>query len=302
MDNKRKLVETIDREGNSLKLAVIKPTNKITQESSMVYHLKMSELIRSGSRNNSQRLLLRAELEEYLLKTGVWTMNDALEVEKLALEIRAHELVLKKGGISLSDGRTIALEMAEKRQMILEKHTKRQQFDSITIESYAENFRFEFLIIKCLVFYDSGKSYLVNHAEYMDRQDEQAVMDGARELASIIYGLEKSINDTMFEMRWLKEAGMIDERGRYVSKDGSYIDRDGHRVNKDGRYINSGGEMVDTLGRLVDENGNLLVDTAIPFIDDETGDQVVICGIGQKAKKSKKDVVKKKRTRKKTTK
>lgn len=310
MDSKRTIVDTVDVEDKPLKLAILRPTNRISQEANMAYNLKMASLMRQGSRNPAQRLMLRAELEEYLEKMGVWTMNDAIEIEKMALEIRAHELMLKKGGIKVSEGKALALQMAEKRQLIMEKHAKRQQFDSATIESQAENFRFEFLLVKCFVFADTGVPLLKNHAEYVDRQDEVAVMAGARVLANMIYGLDDNVHKHMFEMQWLKDAKMIDDDGRYISPDGKALtDRDGRLVNKEGRYLNKEGQMVDTFGRPVDEHGNLLVDVSKPFIDDETGDSVVIGDIGVQTKtkakpksKAKKTSVKKGTGKKKTTK
>ena len=101
MDSKRTIIETVGIDGSSLKLAVLRPTNKMNQEANMAYNLRMADLIRNGSKPGAQRLLMRAELEEYLLNMGIWTIKDHLEVEKLALEIRAHELSLKKGGLKV---------------------------------------------------------------------------------------------------------------------------------------------------------------------------------------------------------
>lgn len=302
MDNRKVIIETVDIQGKPLKLAIIRPGNRIGQEANMAYNLRMASLIRKGSQNSADRLLLRAELEEYLEKTGVWTLQDALEVEKLALEIRAHELLLKKGGMTDIEGRDLAIQMASKRQLIMEKHAKRQQFDSTTVESQAENFRFEFLLVNCLVFDADETKFLKNHNEYIDRQDESAVVDGAKTLANMIYGLESDIHEHMFEMRWLKEAKFIDDDGRYIAKDGTMTDQGGRRVNDKGRYINEEGEMVDTLGRLVDEHGNLLVDVSKPFVDNETGEDIIICGIGvkpkTKEKKQSKSTAKKKKSKK----
>lgn len=305
MDSKRTVVNTVDVEEKPLKLAVIRPTNKINQEANMVYNLRMAVLMRKGSQNPSQRLLLRSELEEYLSKMGVWTLQDQVDVEKLALEIRAHELMLKRGGIKVSEGRALALEMATKRQLILEKHHKRLQFDSATIESQAENFRFEYLLVHCMIFADTGKPFLRNHDEYVERQDELAVMACAKALANMVYGVDDSINTSMFEMKWLKDAGMINDDGRYTRPDGAIVDRDGRLIDENGRYVDREGKLIDTLGRPVDEHGNLLVNSSQPFIDDETGATVVIGDIGVttkiKAKVKNKTTSTKKGTRKKKT-
>jgi len=284
MEPKRTKIDTVDVDGNSIKLAVIRPGNKMTQDANMAYNLRMAKLIREGASDSSKRLLLRAELEDYLLKAGIWTLSDAAEVEKLALEIRASELLLKQGGIKVSEGRLLALEMAEKRQMILERHSKRLQFDSITVESQAENFRFEYLLTQCLVYFDTGKPFLKNHNEYIELQDTEAVMEGARVLANMIYGLGDNVDRNMFEMQWLKNAGMIDSNGKYTNQRGETVDRDGRLINKDGRYIDREGNLIDTFGRPVDDHGNLLVEQSKPFIDDETGNEVVICDIGKKKK------------------
>jgi len=302
MDTRKVVVETVDVDGKPLKLAIIRPGNRIGQEANMAYNLRMASLIRKGSQNSGNRLLLRAELEEYLEKTGVWTLKDALDVEKLALEIRAHELMLKKGGMTNLEGRDLAIQMASKRQLIMEKHAKRQQFDSTTVESQAENFRFEFLLVNCLVFEESGAKFLKNHDEYVERQDEAAVVDGAKTLANMIYGLDANIHDHMFEMKWLKEAKFVDDDGRYITKDGDMTDQGGRRVNRDGRYINEAGEMVDTFGRLVDEHGNLLVEVSKPFTDSETGEDMFICGIGVKPKAEKKKKKSKSTTQRKKSK
>jgi hypothetical protein len=301
MESKRTVIDTVDENNQPIKLAVVRPNNKVNQEANMGYNLRMAELIRNGSKNGSNRLLLRAELEDYLAEMGIWTMKDQLEVEKLALEIRANELLLKRGGIKISEGRAMALQMAEKRQLILEKHAKRLQFDSATIESHAENFRFEYLLVKCLVLADTGKQFLKDHDEYIEKQDTEAVMEGARILANMIYGIEDNVQKKMFEMKWLKDAGMINDEGRYIKSDGTIIDRDGRLIDKNGRYINKDGQLIDTFGRFVDEHGNLLVDESKPFIDDETGKAVIIGEIGKKSK-TKKIASKRKRKKKVATK
>lgn len=302
MDSKKIAIDTVGVDGKLLKLIVIRPTNKINQDASMAYNLKMATLIRIGSQNPSNRLLLRSELEQFLLKMEIWTLEDSLEVEKLFMEIRARELTLKQGGLRVSEGRALALEMAEKRQSVMEKYAHRQQFDSATVESHAENFRFEFLLVKCLVLAGTGKPFIGSHDQYVARQDEEAIVEGAKVLAKMIYGLESSVHNHMFEMKWLKDAGMIDDDGKYIGKDGEHTDRDGRLMDKDGKYINADGKMVDIFGREVDEHGNLVVDISKPFVDDETGEKVVIGGIGSnpKDKKRKKKTPKKRITKKKS--
>lgn len=301
MKNKRVIIDIVDVDKKPLQLAVIYPTNRINQDANMAYNLKMATLIRIGSQNPSNRLLLRSELEQFLLKMGIWTLDDSLEVEKLFMEIRARELMLKKGGLKISEGRALALEMAEKRQLVMERYAHRQQFDSATVESHAENYRFEILLVNCLVCVDNDKPFIRDHNQYIARQDEESIIEGAKVLAKMVYGLESNIHNHMFEMKWLKDAGMIDDDGKYISKDGVHIDRDGRLIDKNGRYIDADGKIVDTFGREVDKHGNLLVNISKPFIDDETGKEIIIGDIGLDIKKKKKRKKRVKKTLKKTS-
>lgn len=279
MDNKRILVETKDTDGNPLKLIVLRPGNKIIQEANLAYNLKVAQLIRQGN-TDGDRLLLKSELENYLRNSGIWTTKDIMRVEQLAIEVRAAELMIKKGGLKLSEARELAIGMAEKRAEILAIYEKRQSLDSATIESHAENFRFEFLAVKCILFADTGRQYLKDHDDYINRSTEEAVIDAVKVLANIVYKLEDNIRMTMFEMQWLKEAGFVDDNGRYI-KDGKLVDRNGRLVDDKGRYINEQGQLINKDGSLIDEKGNLLSQVSKPFIDDNTGEEVIVCGIGE---------------------
>lgn len=279
MDNKRALVDTKDTEGNPIQLIVLRPGNKIIQEANLAYNLKVAQLIRQGS-TNGDRLLLKSELENYLKDSGIWTTKDIIRVEQLAIEIRAAELMIKKGGLKLSEARELAISMAEKRAEILAIYEKRQALDSATIESHAENFRFEFLAVKCILHSGTGKQYLKDHDDYVNRSTEEAVIDAVKVLANIVYKLEDNIRMTMFEMQWLKNAGFVDDNGRYI-KNGRLVDRHGRAVDDKGRYVNEQGQLINKDGSLIDENGNLLSQSSKPFIDDDTGKEVVICGIGE---------------------
>jgi len=287
MADNKVLVSTLDKDGKPITLIVLRPTNKMMQDANMVYNLKVSELVRMGAQNGQHRLLMRAELEDYLTRMGIWTLNDQMEIEQLSVKLKASELTLKRGGIKLSEGKALALQMAACRREIMQKYAKRQQFDSATIESQAENARFESLLIKCLVT-ENNHQFLKSHADYVDRQDEVAVVDGAKALAGLVYGLESDLHAKMFELQWMKDAGVINDEGRYVNKDNEYTDLSGRLMDKDGNYIDKDGNKVDIFGRKIDESGNLIVNESKPFIDDETGREVVVGSIGLTHKKPKK--------------
>jgi len=274
MEDKKTIVQTKDNKGNDLQLAVLRPTNKIAQEANMAYNLKRSNLIRQGG-ENGERLLLRSEVEDYLEKAGIWTSKDALKMEQLGTKIRAAELLLRKGGLQLADARRIAIKMGEMRNDMLELYNKRQQLDSATVESVAENYRFGVLVTKCTVHADTGNLYFKSYDDYVERGDDEAAMAAAQALAKMLYGLEEDFRSALFENRWLKEAKLMDKNGRYTNRQGHFVDRDGKLINEDGRYIDEDGKFVDRAGRPVDIVGDFVVPNPEPFVD-EDGKKVLI--------------------------
>jgi len=264
---KREIVKTVDQNGEPLELAVIRPGHKITQECDKAYNLKISELIREGTKDG-QRLLLRSEVEDHLVKNGIWSAKDALEMERFGLRIRALELMIRKGGIKLSEARKLAIEMGNLRNRIIELYEKRQQLDSATVESFAENYRFGVMMVKCVVHADTGKPFFNNYDDYMERGDQVAAIDTAKILADIIYNLDKNSKMNLFENRWLKEHNFINEDGRYVDQDGRFVDQNGRRVDENGRYIDENGNFVDINNIKLTKDGDFLIENAKPFLDD----------------------------------
>jgi len=276
MQRNRELVKTIDTDGKELELIVLYPTHKIAQEANLQYNLKVSNLIRTSGKTG-ERLLLRSEINTYLVTTGIWTKEDAIEMENLGLKIRACEFKVKQGGIKISEAREFAITMGEFRNRMLVLYNKRQQLDSATVESVAENHKFNFLVSKCSVLANSELPYFMDLNDYMERSDEQASIDCANTMAKILYGFDKNVSANLFEVKWLKEAGFVDENGRYINQEKKLVDRNNRLIDKEGRFINNDGEFIDINGVKVDGNGNLVVTETRPFIDDNTGQEISIC-------------------------
>jgi len=298
MNETDKIIKTIDKNNNELELKIIKPTNRIAQKTNRMYNAKISQLIRGGD-NGCARLLLRSEVEEYLFKTGIWTKKDALRIEELGLSIRAYELLLKRGGFSLVKAREIAIKMGEMRAEILNLLAKRQQLDSATVEAVAEDYKFNILVSECVFYVKDNSKYFKDYDDYIDRGDEVASIAAAEQLSKMLYGYDPNFAMNLFENKWLKEAGYMDDAGRYVNKIGEYVDEAGKLVNTDGRYINKDGHYIDTNGESVDLEGNFLIKDSKPFVD-EDGKEVYI--LQELPKKNKKEKTKKtKKDKKKVT-
>lgn len=284
------IIETVDKDNKKLKL-VLKPLgHKILQEAQMVYNVKLTSLIKQ-SVSEDAKLLSRQQLEQHIADLGIWTEDDAKQFLKLQLELRSLELVLKTGGIKISEAKNIALKMKMKRAILLVLYNRHTQFDGITMESIADNEKFKFLITKCIMFAENDVPFFINIQDYEERQDEQASVDAATTLASQLYGYDQHAENSLVENQWLKQFEFADNQGRLINKNDKLIDIEGRLINEDGRFVDEQGNLVDNKGRPVDESGNFIVDTK-PFLDDETGKPIVL---KQKKKKSKKKNKKSKR-------
>jgi len=275
MEQVKEIFSDKDFNGEDISIVVMYPGHKIVQDANLQYNYKMSQLIRQAIKGD-ERLLIRSELEDHLAKIGVWTKEDSLKMESLGNKIRAGELLIRRGGLKKSEGRQLAIEMGEQRNEMLKLYQKRQQFDSITAESVAENYRFNFLVSKCTIVESTNKPYFKNLDDYLERCDESIAINSARILSRMLYGLQDNITSTLFEIQWLKSAGFVDDAGRFVDKDGNLTDRDGRRINDQGRYINEDGQLIDKSGNLVNEKGDFFIVEPKPFIDDATGEQIEI--------------------------
>lgn len=260
-----------DRAGNAVTVWVKPPGHKDHEISRLAYHAKVAELIREGA-DKSDRLLLRSEVEGYLRKMGLWTQEDEVQFAKTQNEIREKEVRLRKGGMKLSEARIVALKMGDLRAKLLNLYAKRAQLDSATIESVAENHRFNVLASRCIVG-DDGQPYFRDVQEYLDRADEEITVKAATALARIVHGFDEKFAENLFETQWLKKYGFMNDDGRLTDRNGNLVDREGRRVNAMGRFVDEKGELIDLYGNRVDENGELIIE-AQPFIDDETGEPV----------------------------
>lgn len=276
MESKRRVLETVDGGGKPLKLVITTPNHKIAQEANMSYNLKVSSLIRKGvGVGGGERLLLRSEVEAYLLKAGIWNIDDSQKLQQLSIEIRAAELAIQRGGMALTEARRMALEMGQKRTEIMALVGKRQQLDSATVESVAENYKFAILATRCIRYLDDNKPYFSGYDDFMNRGGDDCVVEACELFAEMVYGAARDMRAGLFESRWLKKAGFVDDDGRLVNKDGKFVDEDGRLVDEQGRFVDDDGDFIDLHGVRVTETGDFCCVDPKPFLD-EDGNNVMV--------------------------
>lgn len=285
MKAKRKstIVDTMDESGKKLKLVLQPLGHKVLQDAQMVYNVQLTLLIKKSATKGSE-LLSRQQLEQHLENLDIWTEADGRQFLQLQLELRSLELKLKTGGIKVAEARKIALDMKTKRAIMLILYNRRSQFDGITMESIAENKKFQFLLTKCLVTANDNMPFFLNVNDYEARQNEQAALDAATTLATRMYGYEDTTEGDLVENKWLKQFSFADDKGRLIDDKGRLVDINNHLINEDGRLVNESGDFIDNQGRRVDEDGEFVVVTK-PFLDDETGNPI---GVETKTTKKRK--------------
>lgn len=261
-------VKTIDENSQELNLSIISPGHKILQEAQMAYNIKMTELI-TKSVSGKEKLLSRQQLDQHLSELGIWTPEDARQFLKLQLDLRESELKLKKGGIKVSEAKTIAMTMRAKRLALLVLYNRRSQFDAITMEAIADNYKFKFLLTKCVFNTASNMPFFADVDDYEDREHEQSTVEVSAAMAGKIYGYDQQTEANLVENKWLQQFNFTDHQGRLIDKDNRLVDMEGRLVNEDGRFVDKNGNLVDNVGRPIDNDGNFVVNKPKPFLDEE---------------------------------
>ena len=258
-------------EHNGIKYAVTRPTVKQQQEANKLRSKTFNEALRNGD-------LLRDQLDSELRKRGDWNDDREARYQGLRKEVLDYELALKKGGIKLTEAKSLALDMADKREEMITMLSSRTELDNNTCEGQADSARFNCLFAVCLVYEETGEKYFPGGLEeYTAASNDPVAVQGATEFYYLISGAE-NLDDTLPENTFLKKYKFTHEQNRLIDAEGKLITRDGKHIDEEGRYIkwNSDGTsiFVDIDGVELNEEGDYEIEEA-PFLDDD-GKPIVV--------------------------
>jgi hypothetical protein len=219
-------------------LSVKSPSYEEIEEADKVYSGKVASLVRESGK---KKLLLRQEIDNFLRSANIWT-----------------------NGIKLSEGRTVCIEIMDKRKEIVGIMRKRQVFDDTTIESLAESERNDYLVYTSTVYADSGEHYWESFDDMKNDKLSEAYSKASTIVIELVYGINNEFEKRLPENRWLKKFDFVDD-------DLNYIDRKTKaKVDKDGNLL----EDSATVAKRYVENLQGEIQAEQPYIDDETGDPV----------------------------
>jgi len=260
--DKNKEVFTVTKtDGKEVTLCIKKPGPGEGRKAQVYYNQTFAAALQAGG-------LLRASVESHMRSQGLWDDKKTQQQTDLVKQLSELELKLNGGGMKLSDGKRLALQMRELRAKFRELLATRNSLDISTVEGQAENARFNALVALSLVYNDSGELYYKSVDDYLEHAGDTEAYKGAETLGQMMFKLDKNYENNLPENKFLRRFKFVDDELRLVNKDGQLVDEEGRLINKDGRYIDGSGDFVDRDGKPVDKDGNYLVEEK-PFLDDD---------------------------------
>lgn len=264
-DNKR--VFEVEIDGEKVKIAVIKPKMKHLQKATQIYNKSFREAADSGA-------ILRARLESVAREQKVWDDDKQTQFEELTKQLLDGELKLAKGGIKLSEGRKVAIDMRVARFKRTQLQSGRNQLDQMTAEAQAENAKFQYLISVCTVYGEGGKEgqpYYESYEDMMELEEDPVYGPAFNQLGNLVYGLDENYDAQLPENKFLVKYGFCNEKLHLIRKsDSRLINGLDQLVDEKGRRVNEDGKLIDPHGRVIDEDGNYVVQFE-DFEDDTAG-------------------------------
>ena len=229
-DNKDRVIEGLDKEGNTIKTLLRQPTAQDYRDSQVQYNETFRKALDSGA-------LLRQKLTDYMKEQGLWDDEKQKDNDKYIQDISDREEALKGGGIRLSDAKRIALELRDLRADFRDLLSEKNALDTNSAEGQADNARFSELIRVSMLDPATKNPRFPDQKAYDTQADEPWVVEAAGELAGMIYGLDPDYDKNLEENKFLKEFKFVDEELRFIDNDGNFVDSEGRLVNEDGRFI-----------------------------------------------------------------
>tara|TARA_R100000315_G_C5234280_1_gene145532 strand:+ start:638 stop:1537 length:900 start_codon:yes stop_codon:yes gene_type:complete len=264
---KKKKAEVFEFKGETY--AILTPTSKINEDASMEYNRVFSKSLRNGA-------LLRESLDTFMREQGLWDDEKEAEYTSLLMEISDKEKLLKLGGIKLSEAKELAINIKACRNLVKAMIENRNALDVNSAQGQAENARFNFLLINCLVYNDrtddNGNFERVyktmDDFSSEDSDEDSVAVLAAGKFAEFYFGLEKDYESNLIENKFLSEHKFAD-KDFLLDEQGRKVDYQGRLIDDNFRYINEQGEYVDINGERIDESGEPISDRVKPFLDEK---------------------------------
>ena len=254
-------IETVNKDGVAIKLDVKNPSGQQISEAQMIYPAEWQKAANKGC-------ILRDKLQDILVEQGVWNDKKAKQEEGIIEEMQKLRQKIENGGYSFKQAQENSMRLIELRNELRTLLYRKNKLEENTAEAHADNASFNYLVSVCTLDAKNGKSYFKDFDDYLERRGEQASIDSATKLFSLINDVQDDSWKELPEIKFLRKYKIMDEKGYLLNKEGERVDQDGRRIDEEGRYIDGKGGFQDKYGNPVDEKGNAIVHFS-PFLDDD---------------------------------
>lgn len=234
------------------------PTGDVLNKADQVYASKIGELISSARKG--KKILLRSQLDEFLEQEGIWTSKD--EAEMLSLQIKYADLhkKLKKGGIKLSEGRAISIDMFNTTKQILVLNQRRKAFDDTTAEAIADEEQRDYVIYASTFTEPDRKEAWPSFEDMKNAKASELYQKAFENYFQLVYGNNSELLESQPEVAWLKKYGYLDnELGFIDRKTGERVDEQGNKIEVKEEKEEFQPFIDDETGVMLDENGKEIV-------------------------------------------
>lgn len=246
----KKKIEGKDIEGNDVTVYVVKPSPQDKRDADVVEKRMFAKLINDkDEKTGKATAVLRSRLFEIAEQQNLWDADKAKLELDLIDKINTNLEKLAKGGIKLSEGRELAIEVTDCRQQINMLHAPLADLKKYSVESQCMDAAFEFLFIRC-VKDEKGNQIFQTVDEYKDGPDHPWLYEASTYFANTYYGLDEKWENDLPENQFLIKYKFVDEDLNYIDKDGNKVTRGGDLVTQDEE------EKEDEFSPFVDDEGN----------------------------------------------
>lgn len=268
-DNKvNKKTFNVELDGKEVEIAVIRPDHRVAQKAGTVYAKAYIEAVNDG-----------VPVQEYIEKTILVKLLDQEKQDRymeLFKRLNETEKQLAKGSHGLyktkAQARQAAIQMRRDRYELRQLTSERNRYLTNTAEAFAEQAKFNFLVVNCTVYGNNKEKYFKDVDDYLSRDNEDPVAGKAAvAMSTIAYPLDDEYEKNLAENKLLVKYGFVDERLRLVDPKNpkQLVDADLKPINDNGDWINEKGEVIDSQGNVIAEDGSYKFDDFQEFLDEE---------------------------------
>ncbi len=206
--------ETVDGEGKTFNLKIVKPTQEQISQADLRYKIKFSQALRMGA-------MTKAQAEKFIRD------NDLLddETSQRRDEIIAKISILRDDiseEIDKDNGIKVIKEISALRAELDNIHSISMDIMNQTSEAYAEDFRIQWLCSE-LTMKEDGARYFEDYEDFAKSISDVATADEVKNLILFLNNLKDNFEMEFEENKWLLDKQIINKNGT-INLDGLFDD------------------------------------------------------------------------------